>query len=52
MNLTVLSAEEIELLRQNFGILDFDDDDVINRFFITGVLDRFDRILTEEEASK
>ncbi|MEC0277070.1 hypothetical protein [Peribacillus frigoritolerans] len=53
MKLQILSVQEIAELRQIYGNIDFDDDDNrVNEVFTTGVLDRFDRILNEEEAFK
>jgi hypothetical protein len=53
LKLQALSVQKIAELRQIYGNIDFDDDDNrVNEVFTTGVLNRFDRILNEEEAFK
>lgn len=47
-----LDKQELNEVISHLEIIDSDDDNIIKRTFNSGILDRFDRMLSEEEASR
>lgn len=50
-NITALTQTEAEELKRIYSIVDLNDDSIISKHLSSGILDRFNRILSEEEAS-
>ncbi|KML24516.1 hypothetical protein MT476_17360 [Bacillus sp. H8-1] len=52
MKIVTLTENEISSLKQLYGDIHFNDIKLIDKFFVKGALDRFNRILSEEEAQQ
>ncbi|MCA1052849.1 hypothetical protein MMB68_24700 [Priestia sp. Y58] len=52
MKIVTLMESEISSLKRLYGDIYFQDIQLIDKFFVKGALDRFNRILTEEEAEE
>ncbi|AWD68621.1 MULTISPECIES: hypothetical protein [Priestia] len=52
MKIVTLTENEISSLKQLYGDIHFNDITLIDKFFVKGALDRFNRILSEEEAQQ
>ncbi|MED3877998.1 hypothetical protein [Priestia megaterium] len=52
MKIVTLMENEVSSLKRLYGDIYFQDIQLIDKFFVKGALDRFNRILTEEEAEE